>query len=299
MEKALELECDVYHFHDPELIPVGLKLKKMGKKVIFDIHENIEKQIRSKQYMNPFARKLIAMAYRMYEQRNLGKFDCLILAELSYLKVYGAMNGCCEIVLNMPDIDCLKQFRTFQRDRNEIFYVGSITNARGFDVTIAALKLLDSRGVDFKMHFIGPYDQSVLKLAETEGLSDRIVFYGRMPFDEAYALSNHVKVGLAVLKPIDNHVESYSTKIFEYMAIGMPVITSNFKLYRDVIDVHECGICIDPFDAEALADAIQYCFENGNEVKRMGDNGVKAVESLYSWAIEEKKLLHLYKEIVA
>jgi glycosyltransferase involved in cell wall biosynthesis len=299
LQKAVELDCDLYHLHDPELIPAGLKLKKMGKKVIFDIHENVEKQIRSKQYLSPFVRRFIAAAYRMYETLSLKKFDCLVLAEHSYLKDYGALNDCCRTVLNMPDIDGLKKFRTLRRDRNEIFYVGGISNARGLDVTIDALKLLDKRGVDFKMHYIGPYADNALESMELEVLSDRIIFYGRMPLDEAYALSNHAKVGLAVLKPIDNYLYSYSTKIFEYMAIGMPVITSNFQLYRDVIEEYGCGICIDPLDPVALADAIEYCFSNDGEVLKMGKNGINAVETCFNWNIEEEKLLTLYKGILS
>jgi glycosyltransferase involved in cell wall biosynthesis len=78
----------------------------------------------------------------------------------------------------------------------------------------------------------------------------------------------------------------------------MPVITSNFKLYRDVIEENECGICIDPLDSVALADAIEYCFSNSDEVVKMGKNGINAVETRYNWNIEEKKLFTLYKEIL-
>jgi len=62
LAKALELDSDLYHLHDPELIPVGLKLKKMGKRVIFDAHEDLPKQVMAKHYLNAFTKTILSFS---------------------------------------------------------------------------------------------------------------------------------------------------------------------------------------------------------------------------------------------
>ena len=119
-----------------------------------------------------------------------------------------------------------------------------------------------------------------------------------MSFFKGIEYSVNAKVGLSILKPIDNHIDSYSTKIFEYMAMGLPVITSNFELYKNVIEVNKCGICVDPLNPNELADAVEYIINNPKIATEMGRNGRRIVEEKYNWLIEEKKLLNFYKKIL-
>ena len=119
-----------------------------------------------------------------------------------------------------------------------------------------------------------------------------------MSLDKGYEISKACKVGLSVLKPVKNMQTSYSTKIFEYMAVHLPVITSNFPLYKDVIERYHCGFCINPNSEVELADAIEYIFNHMDEAEQMGLNGEKAVQEEFSWSREERKLLRLYEEIL-
>ncbi|MBT7469928.1 MAG: glycosyltransferase, partial [Candidatus Cloacimonetes bacterium] len=107
----------------------------------------------------------------------------------------------------------------------------------------------------------------------------------------------NAKVGLSILKPIDNYLTSYSTKIFEYMAMGLPVITSDFKLYKDVIEINNCGLCVDPSKPKEVANAIEYIMINPKIAKQMGENGRKIVEEKYNWEVEKKKMLEFYKKL--
>lgn len=297
-EKAKDLNSDIYHLHDPELIPIGLKLKKLGKKVIFDIHENISLQIIDKEYIPNFLRKIISRLYRIYEVKSLKKFDALVLAEHSYLDYYKGLNKNINVVLNMPDIKPLEKFASTQRNKNEIFYIGGISNNRGFDVTIEALKILQDKIPDIYMHYIGPYSKKLIDNVDLKSLDDKLNLYGTMPLMEGLKYSKNAKVGISILKPIRNYMQSYSTKIFEYMALGLPVVTSNFQLYKDIVEKYNCGICINPLEPKEIADAIEYIMTNTKEAEQMGKNGQKAVFEKYNWGVEEKKLFEVYEELI-
>ena len=77
-QAARALDADIYHFHDPELLPYGLKLKKAGKKVIFDSHEMYTEQIREKPYLPHWFARLLSHAYGKYESHVLGRIDGLV-----------------------------------------------------------------------------------------------------------------------------------------------------------------------------------------------------------------------------
>lgn len=294
---AIELNANIYHLHDPELLPIGLKLKKRGEQVIFDIHENISKQIKSKDYINPFIRWSLSFIYAQYEKKVLKRMDRLILAEDSYTEYYSKISNKITVILNMPDVNMLKEFQVENRDKNGLFYIGGISNLRGLDVTIEAIKLLKDKIPDIYMHYVGNTYDNILDTIDIEVIENHIKFYGAMPLLEGLKLSKNAKIGLSILKPIENYTTSYSTKIFEYMALELPVITSNFELYKNVVEKYNCGLCVDPLNVNEIADGIKYIIENPKIAKEMGKNGKKIVFEKFNWKNEERKLHNLYKEV--
>ena len=81
------------------------------------------------------------------------------------------------------------------------------------------------------------------------------------------------------------------------MATGLPVIASDFPLWKQIIEENKCGLCVDPLDPKAIAEAIDYLVMHPAEAARMGRNGQMAVKTQYNWAVEEQKLLDLYKSL--
>ena len=298
LQKAILLDSDLYHLHDPELIPIGTKLKKLGKRVIFDMHENIPLQIKDKSYIPKYFRTTLSYLYSQYEKMVLKKFDAIVVAEESYLQYYEYLKNDVVTILNMPNLDELKKFQTTTREKNDLFYIGGISNERGLDITIESIKEVKKSVPDIYMHYIGNTYNNILETINLEGIEKNINFYGPKPLYEGMELSKKAKIGLSILKPIENYKRSYSTKIFEYMAIGLPVITSNFQLYKDVVEKYQCGICVDPLDPKELADAIKYLLEHPLVVEEMGKNGINAVEKKYNWFYEEGKLFKVYDKLI-
>lgn len=288
---------DIVHFHDAELMFVGKAIKNKGIPVFYDIHENVAAQILDKRHLPTYLRKPLHYAYKLVEKVLINNFH-LILAEDSYEHIYLSKGKSLTVVLNLPEQQSFNKFINNQRVDNGIFYIGGVSNERGLDVTLKALHILKKRNVDFYMHYVGAISEAALLNLDLKKIENNITFYGRMDLIEGYALSKKCKVGLAVLKPITNYVGSYPTKIFEYMSVKLPVITSNFPLYKEVVETYKSGYCIDPFSAEELANKIESLLVDDSLVRTMGDNGLKAVINKFNSKHEEIKLFSIYKNVL-
>ena len=104
--------------------------------------------------------------------------------------------------------------------------------------------------------------------------------------------------GMILFHPEPNHVDAQPNKMFEYMSAGMPVIASNFPLWREIMEGSECGICVDPLNSEEIAKAIQFIIKHPAKAEQMGKNGRRALVDRYNWEMEEKKLLGFYKKVL-
>jgi len=120
---------------------------------------------------------------------------------------------------------------------------------------------------------------------------------GFLSREEVFRLMLRSRVGLVILHPLKNYLNALPVKMFEHMAAGLPVIASAFPLWRQIIEKNHCGLCVDPFDSEQIAQAIQWIMEHPEEAKQMGGNGRKSVEERYNWEMEKQTLLTLYENI--
>lgn len=299
---ALRTRSEIYHFHDPELFFAGIVLKLFGKKVIFDVHENIREQITMKDWL-PF-RDVVSVLYRVVDALS-AKLFYLILAENSYDALYARYKPRRAIVLNMPDLDFLDPYIATDRSNNgcELFYVGGVTNERGMDVTIEALAELKRRKIEFFFHCIGPYTESLAAELETKQayreVKRNVRMYGRLALDKAFEISKRCRIGLCLVKPLPNYTNSFSTKVFEYMAVRLPVVAGDCGILDSVVEKNKCGVCVDSHDPIAVADSIERIINNGREAHAMGLNGRKAVLEKYSWALEKAKMIEFYRAVAA
>ncbi len=103
---SMKEKANLYHFHDPELIPAGLLLKAVGRKVIFDIHEKYDKIILARDYTAPFFRKILSILYKIFIMRFLNYFDYVIPAydEIKSLLAKFVDAGKIQTVTNYPKI---------------------------------------------------------------------------------------------------------------------------------------------------------------------------------------------------
>ena len=291
--KALELDADVYHFHDPELLPYGIRLKKKGKHVIYDSHEDVPRQILAKTWIPAPMQKLVSICYERYEKYVSRRLD-YVIAATDHIKNIFIKNGCkAEAVKNYPLLDDIQCNNCDYQNRKPIIcYAGGITEQRGIS---NILKAIENSCVEF--HMAGNIESHYQKQLETMKGWKQVNYLGYLDRKDINDLYNKSRIGMVVLRNTPNHRYSLPIKMFEYMAAGIPVVASNFPLWEKIIDEVQCGICVDPEDVFSIRSAIHELLINETEAKIMGENGRKAVCSTYSWYNEAKKLVSIYKQI--
>ena len=295
--KALKTKAKIFHFHDPELIPCGILLHLLGKKVIYDVHENIADDIFDKPWIKN--KKLLHFLFNFFEKIAVKKFT-VILAEHSYSNRYSKLKTSYHTILNYCDIPFFNSFISTNRNPNYLFYIGIVLENRCILQICEAMYLLQNKGITVEFHCVGELytdlESKILQLHYYHQIKDHLHFYGRKSLEEGYAISKNAGIGLCLIYPMKNSIDSYPTKMFEYMAVGLPQITSNFPLYQSIVEKHGCGLTVNPLDTNEIAQAVEAMINNKILLINMGENAMNNSQ-LYNWESQKEILLNIYKQL--
>ncbi|MGQ0829488.1 MAG: glycosyltransferase family 4 protein [Bacteroidota bacterium] len=293
-QKALNLDADIYHFHDPELLPYGLKLKRKGKIVIYDAHEDVPKQILGKYWINKFLRTIIAALFKKYENYVAKRLDYILTATPFIRNRFKQINQNCIDINNYPLLSELSVETEWREKENEICYIGGITAVRGIESLMDAMDKV--KGV--KLNLAGGFSPALLREQMIAKPSwTKVNEYGHVGRQEAAKIMAKSKVGIVTFLPLPNHIDAQPNKMFEYMSAAIPVLGSDFPLWRDILEKNNCGVCVDPENPQAIADALNLMLADSKVSEQMGKNGRKVVLEKYNWGIEEKKLISIYNSL--
>jgi glycosyltransferase involved in cell wall biosynthesis len=293
---GLKLDADIYHFHDPELIFYGYFLKRKGKRVIYDVHEDVPLQIFSKPYLSKWQKRIISKIFNLLEKRLSRKFD-YVLTATSFLKsIFLKYNSNSIDIYNFPIQGQLSNNAGWKDKENAILYVGSISKDRGIFEVIESLNLINPPPVFYIGGKFSPINNE--DTSEVFDNMTNIKFLGFIDKKKYKNLCEISKIGIITDHPLISYVDAYATKMFEYMEAGLPVICSNFPNWVKIINEYHCGIAVDPYDTRGIASAIKLLLEDDQTAMQMGENGKKAVNERFNWKIEEIKLLEVYNQLV-
>lgn len=295
-KQALSVNADIYHFHDPELLYVGYKLKKKNKKVIFDSHEDVVNDLLYKPYLKPPFNKFVSKFYKIFEHYIVSRLDGVIGATPVIKDLYLSYHKNVINLNNYPILDDYSINVNWENKRKEICYVGSISTNRGCFEIISAL---DYVMPEVKLNLVGKYsyDEIQIRIKTLRSFS-KVNEYGFISKDEVLKIYDRSLVGLITLLPIPTFKDSLPIKMFEYMAAGIPFVASDFPQWIDLIGHCKCCIFVNPEDPVEIASAINYLISNFDEAKLMGENGRRLVEEKFNWKQESEKLIHFYNKIL-
>lgn len=303
MRKALRTKASLYHYHDPELLVMGFVLRwVLGKKVVFDIHESVFRQILSKPYLPGFSRRVISLCYRFLERIFIAG-QSLIIANKNSASDYPSNTY---LVQNYPLIN-EEMAAVAAAEKQEfniplLVYVGGVAKIRGAMVYIELAGKLAEQGHDFHMRLVGPYTEEYgreLKSRIQElDLENEVVLTGRMDWIEAMKLVAQATIGLCLLLPVPNYTTCLATKILEYMMLGTPALVSDFDCWRDLVEGEKVGMMADPTNIDAVVEVCERMLNNPAELAAMGERGMQAVRSKYNWSSEFRELLRCYEELL-
>jgi glycosyltransferase involved in cell wall biosynthesis len=294
--EALSLNADLYHLHDPELMPAGLRLKGLGKRVIFDAHEDLPMQLLGKPYLSRPVRWLLSSLMVIYESYACRRFDGVIAATPFIRDKFLPTNPNTINVNNFPLLHELESQTQWSDKQHEVCYIGGISAIRGIIELTEAMSLVGSGA---RLNLAGLFSEShvkdTVKALPGWGTVNELGTLGRKEVREV--LSRSI-AGLVTFHPMPNHLNAQPNKMFEYMSAGIPVIASDFPLWREIILGNDCGLLVDPLNPEQIAKAIDKLIRDPERAERMGQNGRRAVEERYNWGAEERKLISFYDNIL-
>lgn len=296
---------DIYHFHDPELIPFGLLLRLVGRRVIYDIHEDYITSISQKRYLPRLLRKPLARVFGWFENLSSKAFR-LVLAERYYSRRFPTGT----LILNYPRLDFFRfddsapvnqdDLQNAQPALRRLIYTGRVTVDRGALIYARMVSEIP----DIEVTVVGycpPALAEQMRATAGQGASRlKIIGEGRfVPFEEIAAIyrSGLWTAGLAIFPRTPHYVQKELTKFFEYMAAGIPIICSNFPVWRELVAENEVGVCVDPDDIRSIRMAIDALTADRNRAVEMGKRGRDLVSKRFNWEVEGRKLVEFYDNL--
>lgn len=292
---AMKNNARVCHFHDPELIPTGVLLALMGKKVIYDVHEDVPRQILSKEWIPHCLRLPLSKCVEFVEWVASRFFYTAIVAATDTIAVRFPREKTIT-VQNFPMLDeqAVTSNLPYTKRQNNVAYIGGITRNRGALENIKAFDYI--KHSDARLLLAGTFmDDGLESQCRALDSWEYVDYQGFISREGVWALLENTRVGLVVLHPLDNYIDALPIKLFEYMAAGVPVIASDFPLWRRIVSQADCGLLVNPLVPEEIGEAIDWLLDNPESAERMGQNGKNAVRMKYNWSQEEQKLLSLYE----
>jgi len=299
---AILINADIYQLHDPELLPVGLKLKKMGKKVIYDSHEDFPRQILEKEWIPIIFRRILSVIAEAYLTRAIKKFDAVLTVTPHIVDILKKSTKNVYQVTNYPILEDKEpdfSLGDYLLRENQLCYSGTVYSYSLQEKILESIAPFDN----LMYVIVGSLDARLYsRLANYKSWS-KVQYIEKVPKAELIKIYKKVTIGIVLFSYSPNMGDNLGTlgnnKIFEYMYYGLPIICTDFILWKEIIDKYRCGIYVNPGNVEEIRNAITYLTENKKEAYDMGQTGKHTVIEEYNWDSQERKYIDIVRKVTS
>lgn len=296
---ARKMNADIYHFHDPELVTAGLALKMGGRRVIYDVHEDMPRQLYDKEYLPSWIVKPLSFILEKFELFAASRFDGIVTVTPTINRRFPVNKTV--MVQNFPILNHYLEINTetYLSRPNVVIFMGVIQDIRGITEVVEAMKNVGEVYTDAEFRLVGKIvpDSYRQVLAVMEGWK-YVRSIGWLSQQEVNTHLEQARIGVVTYHPYPNHIEAQPNKLFEYMAAGLPVIASDFPLWRNVVERFKCGLLVNPESSTEVEEAVSYLLSHPEEAAEMGRRGRQAVIDHFNWDSEAENLKKLYIRVL-
>ncbi|MCH7496301.1 MAG: glycosyltransferase [Candidatus Marinimicrobia bacterium] len=296
MRRVLGEKYEIFHFHDPELIPVGWIAKARGKKVIYDVHEDYKSAWSSREWVPWPVAWLLGAVGRTFEQLSLHVFDRFILAEPSYNSLFNSER--CLVVQNYHLATRLSDPAPRPSHQPlKLVYAGGLTSARGVSDVIEAVRHLRQEGHNVTLDLFGnSMSSDILAQIGRVPSNSWLSYHGYVPYPQLMDQLSEYHVGLSPLRDYPNYSRSMPTKMLDYMAAGLAVVASNLPRTAEIAMDTAGVIMHEPSNMVEIRQCIRALMDEPTRLK-LAHSGSRSIIR-YRWGSQEEILLSMYRDLL-
>ncbi len=292
---ARKTKAKIIHFHDPELMWIAVWLRIFGRKIIYDVHEDVAKQILDKKWLGPkWVRRFVSFSYQINQKICCCFFSGVVTATPEITSKFSTKKAI--TVHNYPILGYLDDAPNANIDKTKpsVIYAGGLTELRGIYELIEAVGELNGQ---LELWLLGPWESDNFheKCKASKGYQ-YTKYFGKKTLQEVYTYYQLADVGAHVIQPIPRYLIGIPTKILECMAIGMPVVLTESDYWKSFFQNH--SLFADPFNKQDVAQKLMDAYEQSKDPEGK-QKRAEFIRKNYSWEAEEEKLINLYQKIVS
>jgi len=297
---------DVIHVHDLPLSKIGVEIKKrFNTKLVIDLHENWPALIKTAAHTQTFAGRLLSSNKQWieYERKMLPEADKIItIIEEACERVarLGIDREKICMVSNTINFENLS-IKTIKKETDSLvlFYGGAINIHRGLQIVLKAIKINSDKNLDLNLWIVGEgsYRKSLEELASTLKIESHVRFFGHRPFSEMLELMAGSDVAIIPHIRTDNNDASSPNKLYQYMYLNKPIISSDCTSLERIINETNTGFIYRNDSPEDLALLTEKLYKSRSLLDAIEGNGRRAVTEKYNWNIDKQRLMNVYNQL--
>ena len=297
---AISVKADIYHFHDPDLLPHILKNKrKVPKaKIVYDIHENY--QVRFQQWGFP---AILGQFFQKYQIRKINQIDGFVTTTETMKKLFSGVSKPGVVIRNSVDTHRLSHIdiaEILPFEPPVIYTSGTHSHSRLVLQTVQSMKYLP-KDLNFRMVFAGSYlpgiEEELIAQAKEDGTEGLLLIEEMLPWAENFRRTAKAMCGCVFYEDNLNNQVTLPNRVYEYMFCGIPIVVSDFPELRYIIDKANCGLIIKSEKPKDIAKAFEFLLRNPEKAVEMGNNGRKAVFGEFGYHVDLDNLIKFYSKL--